>query len=577
MYLELSALKKNLKKDASSLPVLKVALLGDNPTQLLSVALKGYAINEGYNLDLYEAEYNQIDLEILNQESELYEANPRFVLIFQSTQKLLVKFYKTPKSDRYLFAQKQLEQISNYIENINSGLKANIIFCNFPEIDENVFGNYANKTDLSFIYQLRKLNYELMNLSGRHKNFFINDLALLHIRFGLNSAHSPIMLANSNMIYTLDFLPVVAKNTLDIIKAINGKIKKCLIMDLDNTLWGGVIGDDGLEGIQIGNLGIGEAYTRLQKWAKELKERGIILAVCSKNDENNAKEPFEKHPEIVLKLEDIAVFVANWNNKADNIRYIQQVLNIGFDSLVFIDDNPAERKIVRDNLPEVTVPELPDDPAYYLDYLQQLNLFETASSVTDEDGDRTRQYQEEAKRVSIRQSFVNEDAFLQSLDMICTSIPFNKLDIPRVAQLTQRSNQFNLRTVRYTDEDINKICSDENYITRSFKLSDTFGEYGLVSLIILKKINESDLLIDTWIMSCRVLKRGLEQFALNEIVTAAKMRGFKKVIGEYIPTTKNGMVKEHYPKLGFSVSEESKTWFLDLIDFKPLNNFINRA
>jgi FkbH-like protein len=348
-------------------------------------------------------------------------------------------------------------------------------------------------------------------------------------------------------------------------------------MDLDNTLWGGVIGDDGLEGIQIGNLGIGEAFTRLQKWAKELKERGIILAVCSKNDENNAKEPFEKHPEIVLKLEDIAVFVANWNNKADNIRYIQQVLNIGFDSLVFIDDNPAERKIVRDNLPEVTVPELPDDPAYYLDYLQQLNLFETASSVTDEDGDRTRQYQEEAKRVSIRQSFVNEDAFLQSLDMICTSIPFNKLDIPRVAQLTQRSNQFNLRTVRYTDEDINKICSDENYITRSFKLSDTFGEYGLVSLIILKKINESDLLIDTWIMSCRVLKRGLEQFALNEIVTAAKMRGFKKVIGEYIPTTKNGMVKEHYPKLGFSISEESKTWFLDLNDFKPLNNFINRA
>lgn len=577
MYLDLSALKKNLKKDSSTLPVLKVALLGDNPTQLLNVALKGYAVNEGYNLDIYEAEYNQIDLEILHQGSELYETNPRFVLIFQSTQKLLGKFYKTPKSERHLFAQKQLDLVFNYIENLNSGLKANILFCNFPEIDENIYGNYANKTDQSFIYQLRKLNYELMNLAGRYKNFFINDLALLNNRFGLNTAHSPSMHANSSMIYTLDFLPVVAKNTIDILKAINGKIKKCLIMDLDNTLWGGVIGDDGMEGIQIGHLGIGEAFTRLQKWAKELKERGIILAVCSKNDENNAKEPFEKHPEMVLRLEDIAVFVANWNNKADNIRYIQQVLNIGFDSLVFIDDNPAERKIVRDNLPEVTVPELPEDPAYYLDYLQQLNLFETASSVTDEDGDRTRQYQEEAKRVSIRQSFVNENEFLQSLDMSCAAGPFEKMDIPRLAQLTQRSNQFNLRTVRYTDEDITRICNDGNFLTRSFKLSDTFGDYGLVSLIILKKINETDLLVDTWIMSCRVLKRGLEQFVLNEIANAAKEKGCERIIGEYIPTAKNGMVKEHYPKLGFSVFEEGKTWLLELKDFKPLNNFIKRT
>lgn len=577
MSLDLSSLKKNLKKDISTLPVLNVALLGDNPTQLLNVALKGYAINEGYNLNLYEAEYNQIDLEILNQASELYEANPRFVLIFQSTQKLLSKFYKTPKNERHLFAEKHISLVSNYIENLNANLKCNILYCNFPETDESVFGNFGNKTDVSFIYQLRKINFELMNLAINYKNFFVNDIALLQNRFGINHSHSPSMLANSSMIYTLDFLPYIAKNTIDIIKAINGKIKKCLIMDLDNTLWGGIIGDDGMEGIQIGHLGIGEAFTRLQKWAKELKERGIILAVCSKNDENNAKEPFEKHPEMVLRLDDIAVFVANWNNKADNIRYIQQVLNIGFDSLVFIDDNPAERKIVRDNLPEVTVPELPEDPAYYLDYLQQLNLFETASSVTDEDGDRTRQYQEEAKRVNIRQSYVNEDEFLQSLKMTCVCTSFEKMDVPRLAQLTQRSNQFNLRTVRYTDEDINRICADKNYITRSFKLGDTFGDYGLVSLVILKKINETDLLVDTWIMSCRVLKRGLEQFVLNELVQSARDKGYKRLIGEYLSTAKNSMVKEHYPKLGFETLEEAKTWSLELNAFKPLTNYIDKV
>jgi FkbH-like protein len=573
--MDLAALKRNLKKDVSGLPVVSFALLGDTPTQLLSLALKGYGVQEGYNIDLFEAEYNQIDLQILNISSELYDSNARFVIIFQATEKLILEFYKLDKNARDHFAEDHIAKVAQYIETINSKLKANIIYFNFPEISDNTFGNYSNKVISSFTYQLRKINFELMNLAISYKNFFINDVSALQNKFGRSFAFSPSMYTNAGMVYSLDHLPHVAKNTIDIVKSINGQIKKCLVLDLDNTLWGGIIGDDGLEGIQIGNLGIGETFSKWQQWIKQLQERGIILAVCSKNEESIAMEPFQKHPDMVLKLDDIAVFVANWDNKADNIRHIQSVLNIGFDSIVFVDDNPAERKMVRDNLPEVTVPELPEDPAEYLSFLQHLNLFETAS-YTDGDGDRTRQYQEESKRAGLKKSFVNEEEFLQSLNMTSKCGPFEKLDIPRIAQLTQRSNQFNLRTIRYTDEDINRITSSENHFTLSFKLEDMFGDYGLVSAIIMEKKNEQDLMIDTWIMSCRVLKRGLEQLVLNEIVAIAKANNFKRVIGEYIPTSKNNMVAGHYTGLGFALTTVPNTWTIDVDTYQEKEHFIKK-
>jgi FkbH-like protein len=568
MELTFSELKKNLKKEINHLPELSVALLGDNPTQLLNTALSGCAIKEGFKLTIYEAEYNQINAEILNPQSELYKVKPSYLIIVFSVQKLHKKFQDAPLSKRSSFADDFLSQIQFYIEQINQHFKTNIIISNFLEIDENVFGNFSNKTPLSFLYQLRKINTGLMDVAVQYKNLFINDLSVINSRYGLNYTLSPAMYINSSMAFSLDFIPYIAKNTIDIIKAIRGKIKKCLILDLDNTLWGGVIGDDGLEGIQIGNLGIGEAYSQLQRWAKQLKERGIILAVCSKNNEEIAKEPFIKHPEMVLRLDDIAVFVANWNNKAENIQYIQSVLNIGFDSMVFIDDNPAERKMVRDHLPDVTVPELPEDPAMYLDYLQQLNLFETAT-FTDEDADRTRQYQEEAKRVEFKQAFVNEEEYLKSLNMVCNVSSFQKFDYPRVAQLTQRSNQFNLRTIRYNENEIESLATNPDYITLQFKLGDMFGDYGLVSVIILKKLNSKQWFIDTWLMSCRVLKRGLEQLVLNTIVEEVKKTGAQTIIGEYIPTAKNAMVKDHYANLGFKHTLTPNVYELDVNTYIP--------
>jgi len=351
---------------------------------------------------------------------------------------------------------------------------------------------------------------------------------------------------------------------LDIVSAIEGRFKKCLILDLDNTVWGGIVGDDGWENIQIGHgLGIGKAFSEFQQWVKKLKNRGIVICVCSKNDEEKAKEPFLKNPEMVLRLEDVSVFVANWENKADNIRTIQQILNVGFDSMVFLDDNPAERAIVRENVPGVIVPELPEDPGDYLEYLYSLNLFETAS-YSNADKDRTKQYQVEAERVVAAKKFTNEADFLKSLNMVSVVEGFTKFNTPRVAQLSQRSNQFNLRTIRYTEDQISAMEQSDSFKTFSFTLEDKFGDNGLICVVILELKDNQTAFIDTWFMSCRVLKRGMENFTLNTIVKWCRENGIKTIIGEYIPTLKNGMVKKHYPNLTFAVTDKENQWSLDV-------------
>ena len=326
-------------------------------------------------------------------------------------------------------------------------------------------------------------------------------------------------------------------------------------------------------------MGIGKAFTELQEWVRKLKQRGIIICIASKNDENIAKEPFLHHPDMVLKLDDIAVFMANWETKVDNIRHIQSILNISFDSMVFLDDNPFERNMVRENIKGITVPELPEDPGDYLEYLYSLNLFETASySATDKN--RTKQYQVEAKRMSLKNTFENEADFLRSLEMESEVSGFTKFNIPRVAQLSQRSNQFNLRTVRSTESDCEQMASDARTIDLCFTLKDKFGDNGLVSIVILKDMGNETLFVDSWIMSCRVLKRGMENFTLNTLVEIAKDKGYKHIIGEYLPTAKNKMVENHYSSLGFKRMEEVGTtcvrYVLDVDDFTPKENFITK-
>lgn len=544
-------LKKNAKKDMEDLKECRVAILGNCSTQHLATALKGFGYKENYNLNIFDSDYNQIDSQIMDDESELYKHNPEFVLIYMATEKLYEQFCDMNLESRAEFADLILQKISNYWETLNSKIKTNIIQFNFIEIDDRIFGNYANKTPNSFIYQLRKLNFNLMELSANTKNAFIVDLSTIQNCYGREKIYDDKLYYIAKMPLSTNILPEIAKQVIDVIKTLHGKLKKCVILDLDNTLWGGVIGDDGLKSIQIGELGLGHAFSEFQMWLKELKNRGILLAICSKNNEDTAKEPFEKHPEMVLRLDDISMFVANWENKASNIKNIQATLNIGMDSMVFIDDNPFERNLVRGMIPDITVPELPEDPALYLSYLKSLNLFETAS-YSENDKDRTKQYQAQAQRVTLQNSFENFEEYLKSLEMVATVHEFEDFEIPRISQLTQRSNQFNLRTIRYTEAEIEEICKDDKYITLSFSLKDKFGDYGLISVIIMEKMDEKTLFLNTWLMSCRVLKRGMEEFIINKVIETAKEKRFEKVIGEYIKTPKNSMVENIYSKLGFT-------------------------
>ncbi|MBD0780019.1 HAD-IIIC family phosphatase [Maribacter sp. ANRC-HE7] len=519
------------------------------------------------NLDIWEADFNQIERQVYDPSSELYDFKPEYVIVFQSSHKLLGKYNKLKPEEYALLATKEISSIETICNTITNNLDAKIIYFNYTEIDDAVFGNHANKTASSFLYQLRKLNFNLMELASKNPNLYLCDISSIQNQVGKSNMFQPALYINTEMVLGIDILPKVASKTIDLISTLNGKFKKCVILDLDNTTWGGIIGDDGLENIQIGSLGIGKAFSEFQYWIKKLKNRGIIVAVCSKNTESVAKEPFEKHPDMVLRLEDISVFIANWENKADNIRQIQNILNIGFDSMVFLDDNPFERNIVRENIPEICVPEMPEDPANYLEFLYGLNLFETVS-FSNEDAERTKLYQIEAERAKIAQKFTNEDDFLKNLEMVSTVEPFNKFNTPRIAQLSQRSNQFNLRTVRYSEADIERISNSGDYATFSFTLEDKFGDNGLICAIILHKENEKTLFVDTWFMSCRVLKRGMENFVLNTIVDFAKENGFTTIKGEYIPTAKNPMMKDHYHNLGFTKDHSYFTLEVDKYQFK---------
>ena len=550
--------RRNLKSDLTGLPTFKLAVVGDTATQLLCTAIRGMGVERGYNINLFEAEYNQVERQLLDPTSDLYQFDADFIVIFHSTHKLGEHHSMLSTELQANLADERIGFLASVCENPALAGKK-IIYFNYPEIEDTVFGSYANKVDSSFTFQVRKLNYELMRLSQQYQNLFICDIAGIQNKLGRDMMFAANVYTSTEMILSMDALPYVASRVMDIVCAVKGQFKKCLILDLDNTVWGGVIGDDGLEGIQLGHgLGIGKAFTEFQMWVKKLKQRGIIICVASKNNEETAKEPFEKHPDMVLKLDDIAVFQANWETKVDNIRTIQSILNIGFDSMVFLDDNPFERNMVRENIKGITVPELPEDPAEYLEYLYSLNLFETAS-YSNSDKDRTKQYQVEAQRVSLSKTFTNEADFLKSLNMVSVVSGFTKFNIPRIAQLSQRSNQFNLRTIRYTDADIEALANDPNVIDLSFTLEDKFGDNGLIAVIIMKPLDKETLFVDTWFMSCRVLKRGMENFTLNAMVEKANAAGYKKIIGEYLPTPKNKMVENHYTGLGFTQVEGAET------------------
>jgi FkbH-like protein len=390
------------------------------------------------------------------------------------------------------------------------------------------------------------------------------DVAGLAETVGLARWHCPSQWNMAKLPFADRFVPLYADHVGRLVGALRGKSRRCLILDLDNTVWGGVIGDDGMEGIKLAEGdAVGEAFRSVQAMALELRRRGVVLAVSSKNDDAVARRVLRDHAEMLLREEHIAVFQANWDDKATNIKAVSEQLSLGLDAFVFLDDNPVERGIVRRLLPEVAVPELPSDPAFYARTLAAAGYFES-TTFSVEDSQRARFYETNARRVALKESVGGLQAYYDSLDMEITFSPFDKVGRSRIVQLINKSNQFNLTTRRYSEAEVAALEGDRDCLTLQVRLTDVFGDNGMISVVICRPQGQRIWAIDTWLMSCRVLGRNVEAMVLRELVLQARERGITRLVGRYIPSGRNEMVRDHYSKLGFEPGDEEGTWVRDV-------------
>jgi FkbH-like protein len=459
---------------------------------------------------------------------------------------------------------------------------AQIIQQTFVAAAPPLFGSYEGLVPGSPTFFIERLN-DAIRSAARADGILVLDLPWLSRRWRSEEIGDPVRWYQAKQLIAPQFAPQYGDWVARIVAASLGLSRKCLVLDLDNTIWGGVIGDDGIEGIRLGQGDpVGEAFLDFQQHIAALGKRGIVLAVCSKNDPMIAEKAFSDHPEMALRRSDFACFVANWEDKATNLRRIARELSLGLDSMVFVDDNPAERHIVRRELPEVAVPELAEDVASYASGLANAGYFE-AAAFTPDDVMRARSYQANADRRSALARTTDMEGYLENLSMVLAASEIRPVDLPRASQLINKSNQFNLTTRRYPAAELERLVADPSILAMCFRLRDRFGDNGLISVILVRPDNswgERDLLIDTWLMSCRVLGRQVEAAALEVIAKEAALRGARTLIGEYRPTARNGLVAEHYPKLGFrrtntpeSAAENSSFWAFDL-ETPPPRHFI---
>ncbi len=563
--------------DISPLAKLSLGIVSNSITQLLVPAIIGTALRYGFALEVVETGYNQVAQAALSHDSPLEGRKLDSILVAIDYRGL--PLFITPGDS--VAAEKTLsgclEYLRTIIQKLHQKTGAQIIVQNIVPPMEYTFGSFEERLPGTRLWLIRKLNAALNELSPAEAT--ILDIAGLAACTGLEQWHDPKLWNLAKAAVSQKCLPIYAEYVCRILAAKKGKSRRCLILDLDNTLWGGVIGDDGVDGILIGNGDpTAEAHLALQETILSLRNRGIVLAVSSKNEDETARKPFREHREMVIKEEHIAVFQANWSDKATNIKAIAQTLSLGLESMVLLDDNPAERLQVRRELPEVAVPELPADPALFGDVLLAAGYFE-AIAFSQEDRQRAEFYQLNAQRAALMDQSSDMEGYLKSLNMEITFQPFDQNGRARITQLVSKSNQFNLTTKRYSEADIKTMEENPDVFTLQVHLADALGDNGMISVVICNKYT-GYWEIDTWLMSCRVLGRGVEEAVLQEIIHNATNNNITRITGIYIPTPKNIIVKDLYAKLGFtkiSAADHSRheAWSLDIAGFTPRPIFMS--
>ena len=557
----------------NGLPEMRLAILADHASQQMTLVLKAALVELGFFPAVYEAEYATAAFEAFDPGSGLYAFKPEAVLLTMAVQKYRDRFLGLKSTaEREALPRAYLSDMLTIVDTLSqAGMR--VIVNNLALPVERMFGSFAALTNQSLYGSVLQFNMLLSEAVLQRKGCALNDVMYIANRVGTENFFDERMWLNAKYLCSSQMLPEVTRSIARALVVRRGKVSKCIVLDLDNTLWGGVIGDDGLDGIVLGGNAVGEAFRLFQSYLLALRDRGYVLAVCSKNTESVAIEAFRRHPEMIITENDIAVFVANWNDKASNIEYIARVLNLGLDSFIFIDDSPFERDLVRTALPQVLVPDMPEDPADYVKAIEESGLLES-SGFSQEDSTRNQNYRIEAQRATEQIKYGSIDDYLASLGMQADCRTFRKEDLPRVAQLLQRSNQFNLRTQRFSEADCERyMLETDRRIGLQIKLADKFGDYGLISVVCCD-VEDGALVVSELVMSCRVLKRGVEDYIMNRLFEECRARGLDGVRGEYRPTAKNGMVRSFFEGFGFLAQEHDavrEQWYLpaDRYELRP--------
>lgn len=553
----------------AKLTPLKLGILSNATIDFIVPAIVGSGLRHGLVIECVVGDYGQFMQESLDPSSPVNRANCDVVLLaIDSRGYALQAAVGVPADEQFV-----LESALEVLDAMRTGLGAHcptVVVQSLAALPETLLGSFDAILPGSESHIVTTFN-ERLAARCASSSMILFDVAGLASRIGTDRWHEPMSWNVAQQPFSHGLIPAYAESVARLLAAIRGKSRKALVLDLDNTCWSGVIGDDGMEGINISpGDPVGDAHLALQAYALRLRECGVVLAVSSKNDDAIARQVFREHPDMLLREEHIAVFQANWTDKASNLLGIAKALNLGLDSLVFVDDNPAERELVRQQLPQIAVPEMPDSPAFYVRTLAAAGYFE-AVGFSDEDKARARFYADNAKRVAVQAAACGIDDYLRSLEMSVRITPFDEQGRARITQLINKSNQFNLTTRRYTEAEVARLSADPTVTTLQVRLKDRFGDTGMISTVICRDCGDQSE-IDTWLMSCRVLGRKVEEAVLAVLVRGARSRGIAKLIGLYRRTERNGMVSGHYEKLGF-VRDLSRTgnpgeerWVLDLAE-----------
>jgi FkbH-like protein len=575
--------RKSLRRDLSAaegLQEVRIAILGGSTTSEITNLLELLLLQSGFRPVFHESEYGRFyEYAVLDSRS-LIDFKPDIVYIHTSYRNIqAAPPLNCTEEELPTFVEAELVRYRQIWNALETNVGCQIIQNNFEMPPYAVLGNMDATSPGGLSRFLMLLNTAFAQEIASRTRVLVQDVHGISARFGIRKWFDWNRYFNYKLLLTAEANLELARSLNSLVKALYGRSRKLLVLDLDNTLWGGVIGDDGVEQIQIGReTPVGEAYTAFQEYCLALRNRGVLLAVCSKNNEEIARSGFD-HPSTLLKLEHISSFKANWDPKHENIRVIAKELNLGIDSFVFFDDNPAERALVSGQLPTVAVPETGDDVTGYAAAIEQGRYFEPVS-LSKEDLERAALYAGNVQRASLEAAFSTYEDYLDSLEMSAEVEPFKPVYLDRIAQLTNKTNQFNLTTRRYTMSEIQSIAGNPGYLGLYGRLTDRLGDSGLVS-VVLGRRDENSIHMDLWLMSCRVLKRGMEAAMLDAIVERAIANGVVTIFGYYFPTKKNIMVADFYPSLGFlpyplqpNLPEGATVWMLDLINYVKKNKHI---